>query len=218
MYNFPKDFYSDVRIEHIYSSHIRIEMGRLEEIKESNDSGAFIRLFDGKKWYYSSTTDLDSINEELANLASLATPNPEVNKHPLVVRLQKNSGDCCRFQKNNVKNIPLHDKLALAKEYAKVVENDSEINFWSANYSDSNLVKEFSSSIGCNVKFDTQISGMRIGFKFGSGADGFSEMLETSIKMPTQYLAGIIQLFSRRWPPEFLLTKVLVTRVKLTLW
>ena len=71
MYNFPKDFYSDVRIEHIYSSHIRIEMGRLEEIKESNDSGAFIRLFDGKKWYYSSTTDLDSINQELANLASL---------------------------------------------------------------------------------------------------------------------------------------------------
>ena len=108
MYNFPKDFYSDVRIEHIYSSHIRIEMGRLEEIKESNDSGAFIRLFDGKKWYYSSTTDLDSINQELANLASLATPNPEVNKHPLVVRLQKNSGDCCRFQKNNVKNVHLH--------------------------------------------------------------------------------------------------------------
>ena len=170
MYNFPKDFYSDVRIEHIYSSHIRIEMGRLEEIKESNDSGAFIRLFDGKKWYYSSTTDLDSINEELASLAALATPNPDVNKHPLVVRLQKNSGDCCRFQKNNVKNIPLHDKLALTKEYAKVVETDPEINFWSANYSDSNLVKEFSSSIGCNVKFDTQISGMRIGFKFGSKA------------------------------------------------
>ena len=176
MYKFPKDFYSDVRIEHIYSSHIRIEMGRLEEIKESNDSGAFIRLFDGKKWYYSSTTDLDSINEELANLASLATPNPNVNQHPLVVRLQKNSGDCGRFQKNNVKNIPLHDKLALAKEYVKVVENDPEINYWSANYSDSNLVKEFSSSIGCNVKFDTQISGMRIVFKFGSGADGFSEM------------------------------------------
>ncbi len=176
MYKFPKNFYSDVRIEHIYRSHIRIEMGRLEEIKEANDSGAFIRLFDGKKWYYSSTTDLSSIDKELESLAALATPNPDVNNHPLVVRLQKNSGDCCRYNKNSVQNIPLSEKLALAREYAHVVENDEEINYWSANYSDSNITKEFSSSIGCNVKFDTQITGMRIGFKFGSGANGFSEM------------------------------------------
>lgn len=175
MYNFPKNFYSDVRVECIYRSHIRIEMGRLEEIKEAKDSGAFIRLFDGKKWYYSSTTDLNSIDKELENLASLATPNPEINQHPTIVRLQKNQGDCCRFAKNSVQNIPLPDKLNLTKSYAKIVEKDEEINLWSVNYSDSNITKEFSSSIGCNVKFDTQIAGIRMMFKFGSGANGFSE-------------------------------------------
>ena len=175
MYKFPKGFYSDVRIEHIYKSHIRIEMGRLEEIKEANDSGAFIRLFDGKKWYYSSTTDLTSINKELSELASLATPNPDINNHHLVKRFQKNSGDYCKYQKNSVQKISLSEKLALAKKYANIVEKDDEINYWSVNYSDSNTIKEFSSSIGCDVKFDTQISGMRIGFKFGSGSSGFSE-------------------------------------------
>ena len=92
MFNFPKDFYSDVRIEHNYSSYIRIKDGRLEEIKESTNTGAFIRLFDGEKWYYTSTTDLKSIDKELANLASFATPNPDINNHPVVLKFQKNTG------------------------------------------------------------------------------------------------------------------------------
>ena len=92
MFNFPKNFYSDVRIEHNYSSKIRIKDGRLEEIKESTNIGAFIRLFDGKKWYYTSTTDLKSIDKELANLASFATPNPDINNHPVVLKFQNPHG------------------------------------------------------------------------------------------------------------------------------
>ncbi len=162
MFNFPKDFYSDVRIEHNYSSYIRIKDGRLEEIKESTNTGAFIRLFDGEKWYYTSTTDLKSIDKELANLASFATPNPDINNHPVVLKFQKNTGDHCRFEKNSLKNISLHDKLVTTKEYCKIVETDPEINYWKVSYFDFNTVKEFSSSIGCNIKFDTQNSGIFI--------------------------------------------------------
>lgn len=69
------------------------------EIDETNDVGAFIRLFDGKKWYYSSVTDLELVNDELEKLASLATPNPDINNHPIVLKFQKNTGNYCRFQK-----------------------------------------------------------------------------------------------------------------------
>ena len=176
MINFPKNFYSDVRIEYNYSSNIRIEMGRLEEIKESTEVGAFIRLFDGKKWYYTSTTDLKSIDKELANLASFATPNPDINNHPVVIKFQKNTGDHCRFIKNSVKDISLHEKLALTKEFCKIVETDSEIKSWTVYYADSNTIKEFSSSIGCNIKFDIQKTGIVIDFRFGSGSNGFREV------------------------------------------
>ncbi len=178
MFNFPKDFYSDVRIEHNYSSYIRIKDGRLEEIKESTNTGAFIRLFDGEKWYYTSTTDLKSIDKELANLASFATPNPDINNHPVVLKFQKNTGDHCRFEKNSLKNISLHDKLVTTKEYCKIVETDPEINYWKVSYFDFNTVKEFLSSIGCNIKFDTQQSGISIAFRFGSGLESFMEFCQ----------------------------------------
>ena len=178
MFNFPKNFYSDVRIEHNYSSYIRIKMGHLEEIKESTNIGAFIRLFDGKKWYYTSTTDLKSINKELANLASFATPNPNINKHPVVLKFQKNTGDHCRFEKNSLKNISLHDKLATTKEYCKIVETDPDINFCMVEYFDFNKVKEFSSSIGCNVKFDIQHSGIVMVLRFGSGLESLMEFCQ----------------------------------------
>ncbi len=61
MFNFPKNFYSDVRIERNYNSVVEIKMGQLGEIDETNDVGAIIRLFDEKKWYYTSTTDLKNL-------------------------------------------------------------------------------------------------------------------------------------------------------------
>ena len=175
MINFPKNFYSDVRIERNYNSMLGIKMGQLGEIDENNDVGAFIRLFDGKRWYYSSISDLELINDELEKLASLATPNPDINNHPVVLKFQKNTGDYCRFQKNNVKNIPLNDKLALAQDYCKLVENDSEIKFWTVIYFDSNIVKEFSSSIGCNIVFDTQMLYIGINFRLCNDSDVFDE-------------------------------------------
>lgn len=176
MYNFPDNFYSDVRIERIYHSTIRIEMGRLEEIKESVDLGAFIRLFDGSRWYYSSTTALDSIDKELANLASLAKANKEINNHPVVKRMQRNICKQTIYQENSVEKVNLQDKLKLLESYSKQAINDSEINHWNIVYSDKNLKKNFYSSIGSDIEFDTQIAGVRLAFRFGSGANSFTEM------------------------------------------
>ena len=38
-------------------------------------SGAFIRVFDGDRWYYKSISNLSSIQEEIENLSKMAKEN-----------------------------------------------------------------------------------------------------------------------------------------------
>jgi len=178
MFEFPEGFYSDVRIERIYRSLIRIEMGRLEEVKEKSDSGAFIRLYDGKRWYYASTTDTASINQELAQLAMLADKPDKQAISRLTTRMEKNLGDFCKFAAQSVAKTGLKDKISLLESYAALVQNDKEITHWSASYSDSHISKQFYSNLtktDTGLKFDTQTAGLRLGVRFGSGANVFSE-------------------------------------------
>ncbi len=175
MYKFPTNLYCDIRIEKVFRSMIKIEMNRLEEVKEKTDVGAFIRIFDGQRWYYASTTDLEGINAEISCLAALAQPTPTINDHPIVRRLQKNNGEYFRFKQNNVEKTELAQKIKLVESYAELVSKDQMINHWSVIYSDSHIEKNFHSSIGSSIKFDTQTAGLRLGFRFGSGANVFSE-------------------------------------------
>ncbi|HNX75688.1 MAG TPA: TldD/PmbA family protein [Candidatus Rifleibacterium sp.] len=175
MYKFPDGFYADVRIEKVFRSLVRIETGRLEEVKEKEDHGAFIRLFDGSRWFYASTTDLASIDLELAELAKLGQANGTIAEHPAVMRMQVNKGEYCRFSASSVKDKPLQEKIRLTESFASLVAEDKQISHWSAIYSDSRVIKHFSSSLGADLTFDTQTAGLRLGFRFGSGANVFSE-------------------------------------------
>lgn len=175
MFKFPSAFYSDVRIEKVFKTLIRFEMGRLEEVKIKNDEGAFIRLYDGSKWYYASTTDLSNINDELSNLASLATAAANLQNDSTVKKMQINKGEFLTFAGHKISNISLEDKIQLVKSYAELVSKDKDITHWSSNYSDTYCEKRIFSSLGTDVRFDNQIAGLRLGFRFGSGANVFSE-------------------------------------------
>ncbi len=178
MFEFPEGFYSDVRIERIYRSLIRIEMGRLEEVKEKSDTGAFIRLYDGRRWFYASTTAISSVNLELSQLARLAEKPDAQAIARLTTRMEKNVGDFCKFAGQSVAKTGLKDKIVLLESYAGLVQDDQEITHWSASYSDSHISKEFYSSLSTadsGLKFDTQTAGLRLGVRFGSGANVFSE-------------------------------------------
>lgn len=175
MYSFPENLFCDVRIEHVYRSLLRIEMGKLEEIKEKNDSGAFIRIFDGNRWFYSSTTNISAIQAEIDELAKLANPNPQINENPVIKKLEANKGTFNYFKDQEVENVSLSEKRKLLDSYNKLVSEDKEITHWSGIYTDNHTRKEIFSSLGADVKFDTQIAGLRLGVRFGSGKDVFSE-------------------------------------------
>ncbi len=62
---FPAGLFTDVRYESVYSTTISFENGVLKQNKTTLEQGAFIRVFDGRRWYYSATTDLNSVQEEI---------------------------------------------------------------------------------------------------------------------------------------------------------
>ena len=83
MYRFPKDLYADIRLEDVFQTSIVYENGALTQNKTSREAGAFLRVWDGHRWYYSATTNLGHIQQELDALASLATPNPTIGQDPV---------------------------------------------------------------------------------------------------------------------------------------
>ena len=80
MYRFPKDLYADIRLEDVFQTSMVYENGALTQNKTSREAGAFLRVWDGHRWYYSATTNLGHIQQELDALASLATPNPAIGQ------------------------------------------------------------------------------------------------------------------------------------------
>ena len=97
MYQFPKDLYADVRIEETYNLWLSVQNGDLDSDGSTKQTGAFIRVFDGTMWYTGTTNDLDEIQKELDNLATLATPNPGILTHPMVKMLEVHKENVIRF-------------------------------------------------------------------------------------------------------------------------
>src|SRR5690606_15888367 len=112
MYKFPKGLYVDVRIEETFETKISFKKRELQEQKVRNNKGAFLRVFDGKRWYYSSLTDLDGIQETIDTLAQMATPNPDIMEHPIVKAFEVNQDTILQYENNSVTDVPVAEKQA----------------------------------------------------------------------------------------------------------
>ena len=71
MFRFRKNCYADVRIEKRFETRISIRDGNLEECRTPHSERAFLRLYDGKMWYYTSTSDAENVQNELDQLFCL---------------------------------------------------------------------------------------------------------------------------------------------------
>ena len=85
--DFPKGLFTDVRYETVCGTTITFENGTLKQNKTTTERGAFIRVFDGRRWYYAATTDPDRVQAEIDGLAALAVPQDAIENHPVIRRL-----------------------------------------------------------------------------------------------------------------------------------
>lgn len=169
MYQFPKHFYSDVRIEDVTSTTIKFENGKLRQRKVRTQKGAFLRLFDGRRWFYSSVTDLDSIQTELNTLAAMAQPNEAILEDPVVRRFQVNRDEVLRYQDNDLRKVPTAQKQALVEGYFKIFEGIPEVATSFAGYIDTHSERWFYSSLGADIHYDYQHAGVAMSYTLKVG-------------------------------------------------
>ncbi len=179
MYKFKKGFYADVRIEDRFSTLIRLQNGQLHEAKETNEKKAFIRVYDGQMWYYTSTTDVDNVQQSLDDLYKYAHENKDIDNHPVVKLYQANKDCKIIFADKCVKNIPFEAKYQLVTTTADKISSQL-CNFKSAQYLDRYSVYEFYSSKGANIKYDYQTCGIAFGVAFTFNGESFQEQLAKS--------------------------------------
>lgn len=178
MFKFPENLYTDVRIENVYETNIVYTLGDLEESKIRKYKAAFIRIYDGERWYYSSISDIELIQEEINKLSKIAKPNNKINENPIVKKFQSNKGEYLKFNTNSVSNITKEEKDTFLKSFFPIIKSKAMIKMWKASYVDSLKVYEFYSSKGANIIFDTQRVGFRLSLNFVNGDKNLSETFD----------------------------------------
>lgn len=178
---FPTGCYCDIRVETVDETTLQATLGRWEQIRERNYRAAFVRLYDGARWFYASTTEPDSVQAEVDRLAAMATPNARIEQDPVVTLLETNTGDHRSFDgAADVSGRPLDEKRDLLSGYFPQIDGKPYVEMWRANYVDRHVTKEFVSSKGADLVFDYQRAGLRVGFQLANGADKFSERFDSA--------------------------------------
>ncbi len=175
--HFPKGVYVDVRVEKRFTSRLKLTNGKLEDVNERKSGGAFIRMYDGKKWLYSATTDLDSIDDEIERLYREASPSDGIEDDPVVKKMEINKERLIQYEDVSVEKISLEDKRNLIMSYSDLFDVD-EIKMWRGYYVDERVVKEIRSSLGTDVVFDFQRAGIAFFFDMADGDKRFSESFD----------------------------------------
>lgn len=166
---FKDGFYADVRHEVRYASNVRYMGNDLTECKDTVIDKAFIRVYDGKMWYYCSTDNPENIQSELDKLYDCATQNPDILNDPIIKKFEVNRDKLLKYEKNNVADVPLDKKRDFIEKRKKFIEDDEYLKLAAAVYSDRRSVYEFRSSLGADITYDTQhvTAAIQVSLAFG---------------------------------------------------
>jgi TldD protein len=159
MYKFHPHFYSDIRIEESTMAYYSFQQGETDNFINRKKKGAFLRVFDGNRWYYGSTTEMDQIQQELDRLYESGTPNPKINELPIVKRMPSKNASKIEFKGCKVTDISTDSKLELLKEHFHLFQANKRITTWTAIYSDTYKTKRIINSKGADITSDWQICG-----------------------------------------------------------
>ena len=177
-YKFPKDLYTDVRIEDSKSACYSMQNDDVLANSETMIKGAMIRVFDGNLWYTAQTNDTDtkSIQKKIDELAAIAKPNKDILENPIVKNFSVNKATILKFQgKNSLRNLTMKDREDIVKYYRKkcIDQSISEIKLTYANFFYRSLVKEIYTSKGTEIIEDGQRCCFNMWFSI-TGREGVS--------------------------------------------
>lgn len=170
MYNFRKGYYSDVRIEDRFDTALAFQDKKVRQVLERTEKRAFIRVYNGKMWYYSSVTDIDHIQKELDALYDLAEPAPDIDENPVVRKFEVNKADVRKFNgENSVRNVSVEEKRAFTERYLDVAAEGKYTVMSNVMYMDKNYDFCFCSSKGAELRHDFQVAGIVVLMQLADG-------------------------------------------------
>ena len=175
MYKFPEGLYSDVRIEKVRETYISYLKGDLREMRERDTAGAFIRVFDGKRWYYASITALAGVQAELDRLAKLAAPAKDIVALQVVQNMPGAGENHSKFTGEDLRSVPLAQKHAFLASFFPAITAEHAITMWSGFYKDTCTHKELYNSKGARFTSDQQLCGLRLNLTFTENGKTFAE-------------------------------------------
>ena len=174
MIQFRDGYYADIRIEDRSRTVISYKAGILEEMKNRVERQAFLRVYDGKLWYYASVTDIDHLQKTLDGLYAAATKNPDILSDPVVKRFEKNHDSIINFADCSVRDVPLKEKQALLLSYLPLLSEDPCVKMAQGTYLDRSSMFTFKSSLGADISYDYQTCGLSFGFSMAEGEKKFN--------------------------------------------
>lgn len=174
MIQFREGFYADIRTEDRSHTVISYKAGILEEMRTRVERQAFLRVYDGKLWYYASVTDVDHLQKTLDGLYAAAAENPDILEDPVVKRFEKNQDTVRSFDGCSVRDIPLREKQALLLSYLPLLTEDPCVTMPEGVYLDRNSVYHFQSSLGAEIEYDYQTCGISVSCSMAEGDKKFS--------------------------------------------
>lgn len=134
MIQFRDGFYADVRTEDRSRTTISYQAGILLEMKTRVECRAFLRVYDGKLWYYAAVTDLSALQKTLDGLYDAATPNEKILDDPIVRRFERNRDTVMRFAECSVRDISAKEKQALLLSYLPLLSEDGCVTMPQGTY------------------------------------------------------------------------------------
>ena len=172
---FRDGFYADVRTEGRSRTTISYQGGVLMDLRVRTEQRAFLRVYDGKLWYYASVTDLAHLQKTLDGLYDAATANPHILEDPMVRRFERNRDTLLSFTDCSVRDIPVKEKQDLLLSYLPLLSEDSCVTMPQGLYLDRNSLLHFQSSLGADITYDYQTCGVSLSFSMAEGEKKFSD-------------------------------------------
>lgn len=176
MYIFKSGYYADVITEDRFTTNIVLQNGQLYESQTVTEKKAFIRVYDGKMWYYASTDSTNKIQQTLNELYEFAEFNENISNNPIVKKYQTNKADKIVFSHCCVKNVPFQKKLDLVKSTSEKL-NSKLCSLKFAKYLDRYSLYTFCSSKGADITYDFQTCGVAYSMAFSFNNDKLTEQL-----------------------------------------
>ena len=169
--------YWDVRIEEDYKTAIKYEDFELLPCEKKSSLGGFIRVYQNGMWYYSSTTELETLSDQVVQLCKQASKYKKTNFNSAYrpYNTCSSTENLIRSQHVRLDQIKISAKKDLCESFFSLLKSYDKLKGIKIGFSDQYKVKYFRSSSNVKFSYDFNQCGISISYSVIDGDNRFDD-------------------------------------------